>query len=240
MSNNQLAYICDRIQKITEAVYRVTELFPDREPMKWEIREKSVSIFSVLVSIKNGNVLEKNSKFERIENAINQLLALLSLLSKSNSISSANFDILSDEYELVKKVILKLKQKQNLIKFDLGGENNILPAPTTKNSTKGHSNGQRKSIGQDIGQVKTNKLVVNKQEKNLPRLTRVKAGKGKDRKNKILSIIKDKKEVSIGELSSMISECSEKTIQRDLLDMINQGIVAKEGDKRWRRYMLVS
>ena len=52
MNPQYFAYICERVQKVTEAVYRVTDLLADQEPLKWDIREKAVAVFSGLASLK--------------------------------------------------------------------------------------------------------------------------------------------------------------------------------------------
>ncbi len=221
MSNNQFAYICDRIQKITEAVYRVTELLQDKEPMKWIIREKSVSVFTILVSLRNNNFLEKNSQLGKIENLIDQLNALLSLFSGSKTISSVNFDILRDEYELAKKLISKQKQSQDFVRLSLP-DRQISPKEANGQSNR-HNNDNRHSIRQEKSDNSNSKGNT----------------KSAIRKNKILGIIKKKREVGIGELSIMFNEYSEKTIQRDLLEMVDKGVLKKEGHKRWRKYMIV-
>ena len=58
------------------------------------------------------------------------------------------------------------------------------------------------------------------------------------RQETILSIIKRKKEVMIKDISPLISGYSEKTIQRELLSMVKDGIQKKSGEKRWSRYSL--
>ena len=42
----------------------------------------------------------------------------------------------------------------------------------------------------------------------------------------------------IKDVSPLISGCSEKTIQRELLAMVYAGILRKMGEKRWSRYSL--
>ena len=54
----------------------------------------------------------------------------------------------------------------------------------------------------------------------------------------ILDIIKSKKEVMIKDISSHIKDCSEKTIQRELLAMVDAGVLKKLGEKRWSKYSL--
>jgi len=60
----------------------------------------------------------------------------------------------------------------------------------------------------------------------------------KDRRDAILSVIKDKGRASIKDISTHIRTVSEKTIQRELLALITLGIVSKQGERRWSTYSL--
>lgn len=193
--NQNLAYLCDRIQKITEAVYRVTDLLHEKEPVKWEIRKRALSIFTELTSFQNKHLLERKAGFEKIENSINQLTALFSLFSENKTISGVNFGILKQEYESAKSSMSIPQEKSQKAK-------KLQPA----------------RIGQSIGRAN---------------------GHIDSRKTRILDIIKQRKEITVGELSGVFTEYSGKTIQRDLLEMVNKGLLKKQGDKRWRKYMLV-
>lgn len=62
----------------------------------------------------------------------------------------------------------------------------------------------------------------------------------KDRREAVLSVIKDKKRASIKDISTLIRGVSEKTIQRELLALISLGIVSKQGERRWSTYSLSS
>ncbi len=60
----------------------------------------------------------------------------------------------------------------------------------------------------------------------------------KDRREAIISVIKDKKKASIKDISTRIRDISEKTIQRELATLISMGQVTKEGERRWSIYSL--
>ena len=60
----------------------------------------------------------------------------------------------------------------------------------------------------------------------------------KDRREAILSVIRDKKKARIKDISTHIRTVSEKTIQRELLALIKAGVVLKEGERRWSAYSL--
>jgi DeoR/GlpR family transcriptional regulator of sugar metabolism len=59
-----------------------------------------------------------------------------------------------------------------------------------------------------------------------------------DRSQRILAIVKAKGIVSIGDVSAVVTDCSEKTIQRELLALVEQGVLKKEGERRWSTYRL--
>lgn len=59
------------------------------------------------------------------------------------------------------------------------------------------------------------------------------------RRERILDIMRTRGVVSIKDISDIITDCSEKTIQRDLMDMIKDNVIQKEGERRWSKYSLV-
>lgn len=57
-----------------------------------------------------------------------------------------------------------------------------------------------------------------------------------DRRTRVLSILKEKGQASIKDVSDAITECSEKTIQRELNNLIKDGLAVREGERRWSVY----
>lgn len=62
---------------------------------------------------------------------------------------------------------------------------------------------------------------------------------GRTRSERILDIIKDKGEATIKDISESVTDCSEKTIQRELINMIKDNVVLRDGERRWSKYKLV-
>lgn len=60
----------------------------------------------------------------------------------------------------------------------------------------------------------------------------------KDRRDAIMRTIRSKGRVTIKDIAENITGCSEKTIQRDLQELIHHGVLTREGEKRWAVYML--
>jgi hypothetical protein len=59
-----------------------------------------------------------------------------------------------------------------------------------------------------------------------------------DREGQVLSIVKEKGQVSIKDIALVIKGCSEKTLQRTLLGLVERGSLKKEGERRWSTYRL--
>jgi len=61
-------------------------------------------------------------------------------------------------------------------------------------------------------------------------------GHSTDRKGQVLEMIKTKGNLGIKDISKSITDCSEKTIQRLLNTLIQEGSIRKEGERRWSTY----
>ena len=62
--------------------------------------------------------------------------------------------------------------------------------------------------------------------------------KKSERQELIITALKGQSNLTIKDFSRIIKDCSEKTIQRELLAMVDNGLIKKEGERRWSRYSL--
>lgn len=60
------------------------------------------------------------------------------------------------------------------------------------------------------------------------------------RRTRVLKLIKDKHEVTIKDITNHFPELSEKTIQRELIALVESGVLKKTGERRWSRYALAT
>ncbi len=105
----------------------------------------------------------------------------------------------------------------------------------TATINKGHSLG----IGHNIH--KGQKQVKDTKDKVLSVRKAVKPASVKlNRRGVILKLFKNKKgkEFTIKDISYEVSDCSEKTIQRELISLVADGVLEKQGERRWSRYSL--
>jgi len=60
--------------------------------------------------------------------------------------------------------------------------------------------------------------------------------KKNERREQILKLLEEKGSVYIKDLSLLIRDVSEKTVQRELQALVQEGRVTREGERRWTRY----
>lgn len=60
----------------------------------------------------------------------------------------------------------------------------------------------------------------------------------KDRRAVILGVLQKKDAITVKDVSNVIRDCSEKTLQRELLALVAQGVLVKEGERRWSTYRI--
>jgi hypothetical protein len=61
-----------------------------------------------------------------------------------------------------------------------------------------------------------------------------------DRRTIILALLKQKPSVNVGDIAKSIPNVSEKTIQRELIAMVGEGVLLKKGERRWSTYSIRS
>ena len=63
-------------------------------------------------------------------------------------------------------------------------------------------------------------------------------GKQSERELIIIKEIRKKGAVTVKDISVLIKGVSEKTIQRELVSLVDKGVLKREGERRWSRYLI--
>jgi hypothetical protein len=235
-SKRHIEFMSKRLEKLSSAIYIVTDLVSDSEPLKWKLRQTSLS----LLSDTSGYKLN-------ISENIYKIVSFLDIALVGNIISEMNASVLKHEFESLIKVMDNIK-KEDLVGSLFMYEKNEIGIIENDGNNSNHNKGHA-----DVDVLyKTNKdhTVDNdkqnpKGHKGLPFVersfvsTKSKSKNDKhERRSIILGTVRKKKEVSVKDISILISDCSEKTIQRELISMVKDKILNKKGEKRWSRYSL--
>ena len=180
------------LERLTQAVYRVTDRMEDVEPLKWKIRSCALSLSELYFENTSSlSLREEDTRNKDLESLLASIARLLELAGSFSYISRINFDVLLREY------------------IDL--QANLFPAQSQNFLDAGPS---AESEG----------------------------GKSKEfvftaRQQRILEFLAKTENIGISELAAFFqNEIGEKTIQRELNELISCGAVKTSGEKRWRKY----
>lgn len=246
----QLGLIYKKTERLTTALYMITDFFNDREALKWELRSKVVSFLSFIASWRGGyapsGVEHMHSRVVRI---LSEVLSLLELAVRIKLISPMNFSILREEYFSLGELIQLYTGERDPVNDFSFPENffsqTALDGEGNKRQYKEHfnSNGHYSQDKRQQRDITSLEKAREQEQADDPRHLSAalsKMEKRNIRKRTIIRLLKTRGESTIKDISSVISNCSEKTLQRELMSLIAQGVVKKIGERRWSTYTLVT
>ncbi|HYC34112.1 MAG TPA: DeoR family transcriptional regulator [Candidatus Paceibacterota bacterium] len=240
--NNLLYFIYKKCLKVSKAVYLITDIMKDVEPIKWSLRKAAAN----LAVIKDDEDARKAASTIGVKIGNTRTLILLANFSKN--ISNMNAEVLVKECDEIQRILGEMENfSGNFLSLseDFFDTPNVQAATAPSPFLQAIENDKEKSLESYKGHIKDKENIVSFKPKLAPfikpdiRSSQPPREEFKtNRSERILMIIKDKGEVSIKDISILFSECSEKTIQRELNDLLNHGKIKKTGDRRWSRYSL--
>lgn len=251
-----------RTEKIVTALYMVTELFRDEEPLKDQVRTTSLRLLSGIARLSGVGAIEKYVLLDTAQSNLAEIVSYTEVARTIGMISEMNGTILINE-------MLKLDEQLSVLQRENRGEsfksgffggrvqNQIVLSEKLFESETLDMVGREKSVNsQDFSKGQISKGHTDNNVRYEPYSTLAKQNivsdktneaqkSGKkdiglkiNRRSNILRIVKDRREVNIKDISQLITDCSEKTIQRELNGLVGEGILRRIGDKRWSRYAL--
>ena len=227
----QNSLLIEKAERLTEAFYRVTELFPDEEPIKWTLRKKAVEILDRALRLEREPFHSQTEDLKALSGFILDIVSLLKLSSSGAFISRVNFEVLAREYANLLDflnsdqghITLKIQETILLDKKPLV-EKNIDNSKAQTALSKTMSKTLSKTMSE------TNKMSEIMSERTAKIIDFFKKNG-----NQWLNIIDLEKA-----LKSKDEKVSSKTICRNLDILIKKGMIIHQGANRWRKYALRS
>lgn len=234
--NQFVLYVFKRISKVSQAVYIITDIIKDTEPLKWTLR----SVASEMVSLKH--FLNESDVFYHLERMLLELEGLLDFARHTKVLSDMNVAVLQDQ---IKCVVSEIKEGEQSVAypsklgqsfFDVARPAATLPKlpsdPDKINTQKQHKSHKGHNVLYDFYVGDPQKVKLGKPSNDAS------PDKG-HRREDVLKIIRDKGAVTIKDITEQVKSWSEKTVQRELTAMVVQGVIKKTGERRWSRYSAV-
>lgn len=246
-------FVFKKTEKIVTAIYLLTGLMPETEPMRERTRELATKMLENALAMSDRvwgeEIFQKN-----LLSAIGEVSVLFDVAERTKMMSKMNHQIITSELQKLADFLVtssanyssaKIAFEPNL--FD--GNYSYTPDQTFQTNTlpPANTNVVRNENLSDInvnkGQtIKSTDTVKNSGNEKMS-VTKTPAPEKivKDKNNRqevILAMLKSGAKLTIKDFAQNIKDCSEKTIQRELLTLVAKGILKKEGERRWSKYFI--
>ncbi len=233
-----LLYIFKKTEKITAGIYLVSGLLKDDEPMKWELRDHGMELMSSSFMASSNVPGDKSAVIQSLFTSALETISLLNVARISNLITEMNHALLVREIDNVVGM-LRDRLAENAENAGYVLSENFFKTPEL------YSTGFRpENNSHTASQFDAHKGHLNVSKSQGSNITNVPQGqptvqmKKNKRQEAILNVLKNQSNLTIKDFSRVIKDCSEKTIQRELIELVDRGMVRKEGERRWSRYSL--
>jgi len=242
------AFLQKKIEKIAQAIYLVSNHLKDTEPLKWELRKESLNFLTCLRSLGEGSAgrdVPPDLVIDVLTSCGRDLIAYLSLSVISGLVSRNNGALVMNEIEGLLATFEQVVDEHTAKAGFILSEDFFATDPDlTGHSPKKVDKGQNGNFISDIrkAMLGIRQEVTSAKGHNHEKNHAVKAQNVKDKKDnrqtKIISLLRTQPNLTIKDFVKVIHDCSEKTIQRELIALMEKGIVKKEGERRWSTYSL--
>lgn len=207
-------FVFRKCERIAKAIVLIGPAFKDNKPL----HERAERLSMELV---DGAALPIREGKEQITRVLLSLASLIELARFSGTLSSMNADMV-------------LREVRNLVSDILEYDEPRITLPEMPGMAK-----MNKSISIQEKENENSFKRTDQPYKSVGQSENIKETKP-TRREAILDVLKAKETVYIKDISSLIRDVSEKTIQRELQALVLEGIVRREGERRWTTYRLAT
>lgn len=227
------SFVFERTEKLTTALYRITDFVSDIEPLKWELRRRAGELLSsVLLNYRpTGHVLEEASRLA------DTLASLCRVACTADNFSTMNFSLLRDEYSVLRDLLKTEMEKkvagphQAVKDLLIHTEKPLLRMIEDPQQFFGLNElsfrGQNREDLKNGSVTKMAKITDHKKDE---------AAFPNPRREQILAYLAASGKSTIKDIAQSVPGCSEKTIQRELASLVRAGVLKREGERRWTTY----
>ena len=218
-----------RTERLTAAVFLMTNHLPSNDPLKIEIRKNASLLLQKALACRHEMRSSTSSAVGEFQVSVRHLISLIRLLVFSGFISSQNAEVVASAADEL-GIFASSASRSSLSEALTISRGDLLNVPDS------HKGLKDRVFIRDISGLKDNLMTsdrspLNPVNESMPSLTQRGTG--------IIAILRSGEELNIRDIAAHLPEYGEKTIQRELASLIMKGVVKRTGHKRWSRYSLV-
>ena len=244
-------FVFNKTERLVTAIYLLTGLMSDKEPMKERLRSLATEMLLTALSMSERvwgeDVFQKN-----LLSSIFEISTLFKIAESAKMISKMNHQIIDNELIKLSNFLVTSASNYSSAKIAIeptlfDGDYNFVPDQRLQNLNQNNTAINNSNTNSEIS--KGQESIKDISNNNVPEKMSVKNSKTdktekknlkdkNDRQEIIKSMLKGGQKLTIKDFAKNIKDCSEKTIQRELVDMVEKGQLKKEGERRWSKYFL--
>ena len=99
--------IAKKSERLVTALYLVTDLIADEEPIKHSLRKNSVALLSSMNALSQHNAKDRFTEFKMSLKAVTEIISLLHVATTSSIVSEMNGKLLTDGFRALQLVLEK-------------------------------------------------------------------------------------------------------------------------------------
>lgn len=214
LTNDYHTFLVQKSERLASALYIITGFIPPEEPVRLKLRSCALDIVS---SSANPNKFSGVVGSHEFATRCVEIGSILETAVSAGLISGMNARLMCDEYAALAHFA---REHGGKIGESTGIQGTLI------NHRFEVSDSEQKDKKYQQKSSRTNAI----RQEETPKKRQ------SDRRASILNLFKNRDSITIKDASSSIIGCSEKTIQRELLALVEDGILTKEGERRWTVY----
>lgn len=214
-------YISKKAEKLMTAVYILTDLLSDSEPIKRHLREASLVILKDIHLLWNQTLSKRKELARRIADSVEGVLSFMEIASATGLISRMNADILKSELEALEGTL-----QAQIFSANLSAKEDVLFSQEFFALPEANSNNKESNYkGHEVSDTADLATFTEKKRKEIS-----------TRREQIVIAVKENPNSTIKDIEKHFPDLGEKTLQRELVTLIALGLIKKKGERRWSRY----
>ncbi len=239
------SYVLEKTYRIVSVTLRLANLMDTNDALREEIQKTSMSLVKDSAYYPHAHTARIS-----FSNASATLTALLETAVLTGKLARSNVDMIENELSDLLHTLRSLELSSGrsfLGEYSFGGDAPLAlfePEPfkdRTRTPERHYTEARRPTQAPAPVPYARDLMRERKDTTDAPLSTKAERQQSaqKDRRAVILGLLQKRDRINVKDVSAVVKDCSEKTIQRELLALVAQGVLKKEGERRWSTYTLV-
>lgn len=243
-------FFCKKVERVAAAVFLVTSFLDERDCIKDNLRHSALNLLEAslhLITPPSSTDGTFGSLRSSVEFLLRKILSLLEVSLVNGFISRMNFDVMKSEVHFLLDRIVSADQRKfaptvrvpsGLFSVSADTELSSNSANAIKDIGIGPLHREGSASSPNVLPVLKDRAGI-KDKRVISSVKMLRDEKRMNRRNIIINLIRKNKSITIKDISDVISDCSEKTLQRELVRLVAGSVLKREGKRRWSRYSLL-